>query len=200
MLSVLQSTVQLLNVCSLLLLFAAAAFLVEEEDNRRRVGDWLLFFYPVWFMYKQRCAKKKKKKTVFFLLQCRSRTHLCDTRPPNAWNSHHSTPADDCFCFLYEVSLTCCCSPFHFLIFDKKMEKNGCLVIHLQAAKKRPCTAHWRSRFCIIFLLFSPVCLSVSLVCVCVTIRMKKLQVILGQLFKRKNFPQRTNPSTFRWR
>jgi hypothetical protein len=45
MLSVWQSTVQLLNVCSLLLLFAAAAaaaFLVEEEDNRRRVGDWLL--------------------------------------------------------------------------------------------------------------------------------------------------------------
>jgi hypothetical protein len=51
------------------------------------------------------CEMKKKKKKFFFFQSCRSRTHLCDTRPPNVWKR---------FCFFSLQKVVFLFSPPHF--------------------------------------------------------------------------------------
>ncbi len=91
-------------------------FAWKEPKKKSSCGRLTLVLLVCAFMYY--CEMKKKKKKFFFFQSCRSRTHLCDTRPPNVWKR---------FCFFFSLSKKlfvsifppthfCCCPLFWFFL------------------------------------------------------------------------------------
>lgn len=125
-------------VCCVVWLLTPTGCLRGGSSKRnRRVGDWLLYYSSALLCI---IAKWRRRRRSFFFQSCRSRTHTCVTHDPPM--------CENAFVFFSLQKVVFLFSPPHTFVVVHFSDS----LAQLQAAKKRPCTAHWRSSFSVIFI------------------------------------------------